>query len=131
MVFKSSSYATTISHRTRALHKKEESGKKLKNLMCRQNKQDVVDDASGEIPSSSISKDEAKSGAVLNYTDQQKRLYDFKMFESLPPQLQFALLTISMFLFFGVHNLLQEAMMRIPGFKHGVMLGYMEVLGGE
>jgi len=34
-----------------------------------------------------------------------------------------------MFAFFAAHNLLQEAMMQRPGFKFGVMLGHMEVLG--
>jgi len=38
-------------------------------------------------------------------------------------------LTFNMFLFFGIHNVLQEAIMKEPGFQHGVMLGYFEVLG--
>jgi hypothetical protein len=42
---------------------------------------------------------------------------------------QFGLLACGVFFFFGVHNLLQEAMMNIPGFEFGVMLGYLEVLG--
>ena len=41
---------------------------------------------------------------------------------------QFLLLSSTMFVFFGLHNILQEAMMKVPGF-HGVMLAYMEVLG--
>jgi adenosine 3'-phospho 5'-phosphosulfate transporter B3 len=50
-------------------------------------------------------------------------------FETQTPSIQFSLLACGVFLFFGLHNLLQEAMMNIEGFKFGVMLGYMEVLG--
>jgi hypothetical protein len=46
---------------------------------------------------------------------------------SLP--MQFALLGSGVFFFFGIHNILQEAMMKVPGFNFGVMLGYMEVIG--
>jgi hypothetical protein len=121
--------ANAILQRANALHnyKKKKSGK-FRKTMCRQNNQDAVVDDSGEISSSSTAKDKRTVGAI---NSKENSLLDFKMFESLSPQLQFALLTMSMFLFFGVHNILQEAMMRIPGFKHGVMLGYMEVLGGE
>jgi hypothetical protein len=49
--------------------------------------------------------------------------------EVLPQSQQFVILSCSMFLFFGAHNLLQEAIMKVPGFEHGVMLSYMEVLG--
>lgn len=48
--------------------------------------------------------------------------------ESLSSIQQFLLLTTVMFVFFGLHNILQEAMMKVPGFR-GVMLAYMEVLG--
>ena len=48
--------------------------------------------------------------------------------EALTPAQQFVVLSSCMFLFFGVHNLLQEAIMKVPGFE-GVMLSYMEVLG--
>jgi adenosine 3'-phospho 5'-phosphosulfate transporter B3 len=50
-------------------------------------------------------------------------------FETQNPSVQFSLLACGVCLFFGLHNLLQEAMMNIEGFKFGVMLGYMEVLG--
>ena len=50
-------------------------------------------------------------------------------FEKLPESQKAAALIISMFFFFGVHNLLQEAIMKFPGFEFGVMLGYFEVLG--
>ena len=46
----------------------------------------------------------------------------------MTPRIQFVLLSSTMFIFFGIHNILQEAMMKVPGF-HGVMLSYMEVLG--
>jgi solute carrier family 35 (adenosine 3'-phospho 5'-phosphosulfate transporter), member B3 len=50
-------------------------------------------------------------------------------FERLGPAVQFLLLVGGVFFFFGVHNLLQETMMSIEGFKFGIMLGFMEVLG--
>lgn len=50
-------------------------------------------------------------------------------FESLSPATQFLILGSGVFLFFGLHNYLQEAIMAVPGFKFGVMLGYTEVLG--
>merc|ERR1740124_223387 len=34
-----------------------------------------------------------------------------------------------MFSLFGIHNVLQEAIMQMPDFKYGVMLGYVEVCG--
>lgn len=49
--------------------------------------------------------------------------------ESLPRNIQFICLALSVFLFFGIHNVLQEAMINTEGFKFGVMLGWMEVLG--
>jgi len=49
--------------------------------------------------------------------------------DSLSPPIQFAALACGVFFFFGIHNVLQEAMMKIPGFNFGVMLGYMEVIG--
>lgn len=47
----------------------------------------------------------------------------------LPPNVQFCLLALSVFAFFGVHNVLQESMISTSGFSFGVMLGWMEVLG--
>lgn len=47
----------------------------------------------------------------------------------LSPTIQFLILGSGVFIFFGTHNILQEAMMKIPGFEFGVMLGYMEVVG--
>lgn len=51
------------------------------------------------------------------------------LFEQLPAVLQFALLVLGVFVFFGIHNFLQEAIMQITEKKFGVMLGYTEVLG--
>ena len=48
--------------------------------------------------------------------------------EELSSSQQFVILSSLMFLSFGVHNLLQEAIIKVPGFE-GVMLTYMEVLG--
>eukprot|EP00546_Thalassionema_frauenfeldii_P006010 CAMPEP_0178915700 /NCGR_PEP_ID=MMETSP0786-20121207/12181_1 /TAXON_ID=186022 /ORGANISM="Thalassionema frauenfeldii, Strain CCMP 1798" /LENGTH=363 /DNA_ID=CAMNT_0020588857 /DNA_START=158 /DNA_END=1249 /DNA_ORIENTATION=- len=53
----------------------------------------------------------------------------FRSIDDLAPAVQFALLGSGVFFFFGIHNVLQEAMMKIPGFNFGVMLGYMEVIG--
>ena len=50
-------------------------------------------------------------------------------FERLNPSVQLGVLACGVFLFFGIHNYLQEAIMNIPGFHFGVMLGYLEVLG--
>jgi solute carrier family 35 (adenosine 3'-phospho 5'-phosphosulfate transporter), member B3 len=51
-------------------------------------------------------------------------------FESqLSSSAQFAVLVAGVFLFFGIHNYLQEAIMNVPGFEYGVMLGYFEVIG--
>ena len=50
-------------------------------------------------------------------------------FESLPRSLQFITLALCVFSFFGIHNVLQEAMINTEGFKFGVTLGWMEVLG--
>jgi solute carrier family 35 (adenosine 3'-phospho 5'-phosphosulfate transporter), member B3 len=50
-------------------------------------------------------------------------------FEGLHPDVQFAVLVGGVFLFFGIHNYLQEAIMHVDGFRFGVMLGYFEVLG--
>ena len=49
--------------------------------------------------------------------------------ETLPHSVQFITLALCVFLFFGIHNVLQEAMINTEGFKFGVMLGWMEVLG--
>ena len=50
-------------------------------------------------------------------------------FEALPVSLQFPILVLGVYVFFGIHNFLQEAIMNVEGFTYGVMLGYTEVLG--
>ena len=65
--------------------------------------------------------------AVLGDDNDCEKCLNF--FDKLPSSHQLLILSISMFIFFGMHNVLQEAIMKIPGFTHGVMLGYMEVLG--
>ena len=42
---------------------------------------------------------------------------------------RFCYLVGGILLFFGLHNYFQELIMSLPGFKVGVMLGYLEVLG--
>ena len=43
--------------------------------------------------------------------------------------MKFWMLTIGIIFFFGCHNYMQELIMSLPGFKVGVFLGYLEVLG--
>ena len=43
--------------------------------------------------------------------------------------LRFWSLVIGIIFFFGCHNYMQELIMSLPGFKIGVFLGYLEVLG--
>ena len=50
-------------------------------------------------------------------------------FEEMSTPMQFSILVGGVFLFFGVHNYLQEAIMAVPNFQFGVMLGYLEVFG--
>ena len=42
---------------------------------------------------------------------------------------RFMYLSAGIMLFFGLHNYMQELIMSQPGFKFGVVLGYLEVLG--
>ena len=53
---------------------------------------------------------------------------NMSVFLRLSSAQQFILLSSTIFVFFGLHNILQEAMMNVPGFP-AVMLAYMEVLG--
>lgn len=43
--------------------------------------------------------------------------------------MSFWFLVIGIFFFFGCHNYMQELIMSLPGFKIGIFLGYLEVLG--
>ena len=51
------------------------------------------------------------------------------LLDGMSQTVQFGVLAFGVFLFFGLHNFLQEAIMNIPGFNFGVMLGFLEVLG--
>ena len=51
------------------------------------------------------------------------------LLDGMSPTVQFGVLAFGVFLFFGLHNFLQEAITTIPGFHFGVMLGFLEVLG--
>jgi adenosine 3'-phospho 5'-phosphosulfate transporter B3 len=46
-----------------------------------------------------------------------------------PPPYSLPVLTFSVFFFFGLHNLLQEAIMSLPNSPSGIVLGFLEVLG--
>ena len=80
--------------------------------------------SSSTTPATSSSNDGRRTGVALPAS-----MTIGQAFEALPPGFQFSALAFGVFFFFGIHNILQEAMMKIPGFKYGVMLGYMEVVG--
>lgn len=65
----------------------------------------------------------------MGATDLLTSILTVRSFELLPASFQYILLVVGVFLFFGIHNYLQEAIMNIEGFSFGVMLGYTEVLG--
>ena len=50
-------------------------------------------------------------------------------FETTSTPVQLAALATGVLFFFGIHNYLQEAIMSVPNFKFGVMLGWLEVFG--
>ena len=50
-------------------------------------------------------------------------------FDTLSSPMQLSMLAFAVFFFFGIHNYLQEAIMSVPDFNFGVMLGYLEVFG--
>jgi len=82
-------------------------------------------DVENTVTESTNSENDAKSSMITKAAagDEQH------IFKSLSPTSQFALLSVSMIILFSIHNVLQEAIMKLPNFKYGVMLGYMEVLG--
>lgn len=65
-----------------------------------------------------VSKSKNDLGAVLS-----------SQLEALSRPVQFVSLALCVFFFFGIHNVIQEAMLNTEGFTFGVMLGWMEVLG--
>ena len=73
-------------------------------------------------------------GSSRHYDEQQQQSTEQNQiqqhwFEALTSPTQFMVLSSGVFLFFGIHNYLQEAIMSIPDFKFGVMLGCLEVCG--
>mmetsp|Transcript_12755 Transcript_12755/g.19262 ORF Transcript_12755/g.19262 Transcript_12755/m.19262 type:complete len:345 (-) Transcript_12755:114-1148(-) len=66
---------------------------------------------------------------MLNINGHNRTIFRWYYLDSYPKSQQLFVLTIAVFLFFGMHNLLQEAIMKLEGFTFAVMLGYMEVLG--
>ena len=73
---------------------------------------------------------------VSNNTDKMRDVESLKNDNATPggaganaSQSELIMLSLTMFICFGIHNLLQEAIMKVPGFTFGMMLGYMEVLG--
>ena len=50
-------------------------------------------------------------------------------FGTLPRSVQLITLTLGMCVFFGTHNVMQEAFMKLPDYDYAVMLGYMEMVG--
>ena len=99
--------------------------------MCELNKRrsNQSNPAEQEMLVATVDKEMTVSGNTENpLKSRESRKEGNTFFESLPKQMQLASLTIMMFVFFGAHNVLQEAIMKVPGFSYGVMLGYVEVL---
>jgi adenosine 3'-phospho 5'-phosphosulfate transporter B3 len=67
-------------------------------------------------PSKSVTRLISTNGGIMKIDD-------------LPRPFQFVALGLCVFFWFGIHNILQEAMVNTEGFTFGVMLGWMEVLG--
>lgn len=91
---------------------------------------EIIDASKDLVKASAISLQDQKTG---NRSSRKRSLLALKewsgSFEDLDKTQQFAILAVGMFIFFGAHNVLQEAMMKVEGFTYGVMLGYMEVVG--
>jgi len=66
---------------------------------------------------------------IVQQVQQQQQHTKMNFLDTLSRPVQLGILSFGVFLFFGLHNYLQEAFMNLPGFEFGVMLGYMEVLG--
>jgi hypothetical protein len=99
------------------------------------NKNNHVDDGNDngdDNIDSMLSPSSSSPSSKLLKSDQQQQQQQkqmFHWFERLTSPVQFTLLVCGVFLFFGIHNYLQEAIMHVPGFTFGVMLGWLEVLG--
>jgi hypothetical protein len=83
----------------------------------------------GHSPSRSHKSESAHQNTCTNMQQHENGPKMERGLDSLTPPIQFVVLACGVFFFFGIHNILQEAMMKIPGFNFGVMLGYMEVVG--
>lgn len=55
--------------------------------------------------------------------------YTLTIYNAMDKYTKFTFLVIGIMFFFGCHNYMQELIMNLPGFKVGVFLGYLEVLG--
>jgi len=92
--------------------------------MCECNKQ--VEDETNPEASTTVN---CETIAKIEDTSKEECTQKKMMKETENSFQQFIALAVVMFIFFGIHNLLQEAMVNVPGFNYSVMLGYMEVLG--
>lgn len=97
--------------------------------VCQQlpNDEEEISFPSNMSPTSVINSNESSPKWKDNKDEKSSQLPAF--IEIMNPSQQFMVLAFGMFFFFGIHNLLQEGIMKVPGFEHGVMLSYMEVLG--
>ena len=97
--------------------------------VCQQlpNDEEEISFPSNTSPTSVINSNESSPKWKDNKDEKSSQLPAF--IEIMNPSQQFMVLAFGMFFFFGIHNLLQEGIMKVPGFEHGVMLSYMEVLG--
>jgi len=59
----------------------------------------------------------------------EQQIIQQNCFETLSSPIQLSVLVSGVFFFFGIHNYLQEAIMSVPDYRYGVMLGYLEVFG--
>jgi hypothetical protein len=75
------------------------------------------------------SSDSSPTNIITNNNSHNNSNDKHHWFERLNAPIQFCILASGVFLFFGMHNYLQEAIMSVEGFHYGVMLGYLEVFG--
>jgi len=91
--------------------------------------------AEGERSPDSTTKRITTAGSSRHHNEPQHHQNNEKQqtkqpwFEALSTPIQFSILASGVFCFFGIHNYLQEAIMSVPDFHFGVMLGYLEVFG--
>lgn len=56
-------------------------------------------------------------------------LLSFVRSKSSARDVRFFSIVLGVFVFFGLHNFMQELIMSLPGFETGIFLGYLEMLG--